>query len=109
MVGVAVSAHASDTTELGAVLDRTVGGRTPAPLLADAGYGAAANLRDLAHRQIDAYVAVGATVDPPGQDDRVRKAHFTYDAATDRNHGPGDPWLPFQRTRVARRGGGRAH
>ena len=107
IVGVAVSAHAGDTTELGAVLDAAVGGRAPAQLLADAGYGAAANLRDLAARHIDAYVAVGAAADPPGQDERVHKAPCTYDAATDRYHCPGDQWLPFQRTRVAACGGGR--
>ncbi len=107
IVGVAVSAHAGDTTELGAVLDAAVGGRAPAQLLADAGYGAAANLRDLAARHIDAYVAVGAAADPPGQDERVHKAHFTYDPATDRYHCPGDQWLPFHRTRIAAGGGGR--
>lgn len=107
IVGLAVSAHAGDTTELSAVLDSTVDGRAPAQLLADAGYGAAANLRDLATRHIDAYVAVGAAADPPGPDARVRKAHFTYDAATDRYHCPGDQWLPYQRTREANRGGGR--
>ena len=107
IVGVAVSAHAGDTTELGAVLDHAVGGRAPAQLLADAGYGAAANLRDLAARPIDAYVAVGAAADPPGQDERVHKAQFTYDPATDRYHCPGDQWLPFPRTRNAACGGGR--
>ena len=88
IVGVAVSAHAGDITELGAVLDAAVGGRAPAQLLADAGYGAAA--------------------DPPGQDERVHKAQFTYDQATDRYHCPGDQWLPFPRTRNAACGGGRA-
>jgi hypothetical protein len=107
IVGLAVSAHAADTTELGAVLDSTVAGRAPAQLLADAGYGAAANLRDLAERHIDAYVAVGAAGDPPGQDERVRKAHFTYDAATDRYQCPQNQGLAFQRTRTAARGGGR--
>ena len=89
------------------MLDRTVAGRVPAQLLADAGYGAAANLRDLAERPIDAYVAVGAAGDPPGQDERVRKAHFTYDTATDRYQCPQHQGLAFQRTRVAARGGGR--
>jgi transposase len=107
IVGLAVSAHAADTTELGAVLDSTVAGRVPAQVLADAGYGAAANLRDLAARHIDAYVAVGAAGDPPGQDERVRKAHFTYDAATDRYHCPQDQALEYHRTRTASRGGGR--
>ncbi len=45
--------------------------------------------------------------DPRGPDARVHKADFTYDAATDRYHGPGDQWLPFQRTGVAAYGGGR--
>ena len=107
IVGVAVSAHAGDTTELGAVLDAAVGGRAPAQLLADAGYGAAANLRDLAARHIDAYVAVGAAADPPGQDERVHKAHFTYDPATDRYRCPQKQELVFQRTRNAACGGGR--
>ena len=87
IVGVAVSAHAGDTTELSAVLDAAVGGRAPAQLLADAGYGAAA--------------------DPPGQDERVGKAHFVYDAATDRYRCPQKRELVFQRTRIAARGGGR--
>jgi len=65
IVGLAVSTHAADTTELGAVLDSTVDGR-------------------------------------------VRKAHFTRDAATDRYRCPQDQALEYHRTRTASRGGGRS-
>jgi len=65
IVGLAVSTHAADTTELGPVLDSTVDGR-------------------------------------------VRKAHFTRDAATNRYRCPQDQALEYHRTRTASRGGGRS-
>ena len=50
IAGLAVLAHAGDTTE-------------PAPLLAEAGYRAAANLREVAQGHMDAYIAGGGA--PP--------------------------------------------
>ncbi len=64
--GLAVLAHAGDTTE-------------PAPLLAEAGYRAAANLREVAQGHMDAYIAGGGAADPSSHDERVPQAHGTYD------------------------------
>ena len=56
---------------------RTNTGRNPDELSADAGYCSAANLRDLARRRINAYVATG------------RQRHGTAAAVADRKYRPG--------------------
>ena len=77
IVATAVTAEATDTRSLPALVDqiKTNTGRAPRRLLADAGYCSDDNLAALADRGIDAYIAVGrdrhAVTAPPSPRGRI--------------------------------------
>ena len=111
IVGIFVSDHSNDMEELGPALDAaaTLGGGSFQQVLTDAGYFSADNVRDLADRHIDGYIAAGSDTWRTTQGQKLfGKGQFAYDQPTDTFECPAHHRLPHVADRKESVGGGQS-